>query len=84
MERTMTKQFRPWPKVGDYVWVVKRHHTWDAHPDQCVTFRPVTARVLSVGTDTVHLEHETDRKLTEIFQTEEICRVNCPFVREDS
>jgi hypothetical protein len=80
MERKMSTQV-PWPKKGDKVWVVITHHTWDAHLNN--TYSPGLRKVLSVGTDTVHLEGETDRKLTEVYPTEELCQENCPAAHAD-
>jgi hypothetical protein len=78
----MSAQHQEWPKVGEEVWVVVHHHAWDARMNN--TYRPGLRKVLSVGTDTVHLEGESDRRFTQVFRTEESCQRNCPEAHADA
>lgn len=77
----MGAQHHEWPKVGENVWVVYHHHTWDAHLNN--TYHPVKRKVLSVGHSTVHLEEHPDLPLKECFPTEEECEAACPAAHMD-
>ena len=77
----MAAQHARWPEVGSEVWIVRHHHTWDAILNN--TYSPVLRKVLSVGTDTVHLEDEADRRFTECYPSREQCESACPEPHAD-
>lgn len=65
-------------RVGDKVWIVHHHHTWDAHDNN--QYRPIEAEVVGIEHERglAHFELNESRPLAECFKTEAQCQQACP------
>lgn len=70
-----------WPQAGTKVWVVGHIHTWDAYLNN--HYFPAQRKVRSLGTDTVHLVDDVDKKITDCYTTREYCVAACPADHAD-